>query len=114
MVGNNERLMPNAAILNNKSDSSGSIINEKITSHICTCNSIFHTLIGQIKSHVQIILGRVWGRAHKTAPTVMKKSDIITLLLIWIFPAKIGLVGGHEYNIYLCLNYHLLQLLIDY
>ena len=39
-----------------------SLVNEEITgvcdtSHNCTCNSISHTLIGQKKLHVQILLG---------------------------------------------------------
>ena len=40
-----------------------------------------------------------------TASLVIKKSDIFTDLSIWIFPAKIGLVGGseHTHNILLFL-----------
>ena len=58
-----------AVIRESISSISSSLVNEEITGRaihctFCTCNSISHTLIGQIKSHVQILLGRVWGRAR--------------------------------------------------
>ena len=71
-----------------------SLVNEEIiwvcdTSHICTCNSISHTLIGQIKSHVQIILGRVCGgggRARAIARVRMTRLVGQTMDFLLGFP----------------------------
>ena len=45
-----------------------SLVNEEITGRAIHCTFArviaYLTLIGQIKSHVQILLGRVWGRAR--------------------------------------------------
>ena len=53
-----------------------SLVNEEITGRAIHCtfaHSISHTLIGQIKSHVQILLGRVWGRARAITCTRMTR-----------------------------------------